>query len=71
MEFNLEAIIWYLMLLDAIGAVLVTLFFADWYREKFETLHKHFPLTRAWCLVYLGLVCWAGWLLYRLRVLPW
>jgi len=70
MEFNLEATIWYLILLDAIGAVGVSIFFVDWYRENFRTLHKCFPLTKAWCLFYLGLVCWAGWLLYRLGVLP-
>ena len=71
MELNIEAVIWYLILLDAVGAVVVSLFFAELCRKKFKPLHKYFPLTTAWSLVYLGLVLWAGWLLYRLGVLPW
>ena len=71
MELKIEAVIWCLILLDAVGAVVVSLFFAELYRKKFKSLHKYFPLTTAWCLVYLGLVLWAGWLLYRLGVLPW
>ena len=71
MNFNIEVTIWYLILLDCIGANVVAWFFADWYRNKFETLHKYFPLTKSWAFVYLALVLWAGCLLYRLKILPW
>ena len=71
MTFNIEATIWYTILLDSIGANIVAWFFADWYRGKFKTLHKHFPATKAWCFVYLALVLWVGCVLYRHEVLPW
>ena len=71
MTFNIEAVIWYAILLDSIGANIVAWFFADWYREKFKTLQKHFPVTKGWCLVYLALVLWVGCVLYQLKVLPW
>ena len=71
MTFNIEATIWYAILLDSIGANIVAWFFADWYREKFKTLHKHFPAIKAWCFVYLVLVLWVGCVLYRHEVLPW
>ena len=71
MSFNLEATIWYAILLDSIGANIVAWFCNDWYREKFKTLHKYFPATKGWCFVYLALVLWVGCVLYRLKVLPW
>lgn len=71
MTFNIEAAIWYLILLDTIGANLVAWFFTSWYRENFKTLYKYFPLTKAWSFVYLVLVLWVGWVLYRLGILPW
>ena len=71
MSFNLEATIWYAILLDCIGANIVAWFCNDWYREKFKTLHKYFPATKGWCFVYLILVLWVGCVLYRLKVLPW
>ena len=70
MSFNIEATIWYAILLDSIGANIVAWFFADWYREKFKNLHKHIPTTKAWCFVYLALVLWVGYVLYRHEVLP-
>ena len=71
MSFNFEAVIWYAILMDSIGANIVAWFCNDWYRGKFKTLCKHFPATKAWCFVYLALVLWVGWVLYRHEVLPW
>jgi len=71
MSFNFEAVIWYAILLDSIGANIVAWFCNDWYQEKFKTLDRHLPLTKGWCLVYLALVLWVGSVLYRLNVLPW
>mgnify|MGYP001173239763 FL=1 len=71
MSFNLEAAIWYAILLDSIGANIVAWFYNDWYQKKFKTFHKYFPLTKGWCLVYLALVLWVGFVLYRLKILPW
>ena len=71
MPFNIEAVIWYAILLDSIGANIVAWFCNDWYREKFKTPHKYFPATKGWCFAYLILVLWVGCVLYRLKVLPW
>jgi phosphotransferase system glucose/maltose/N-acetylglucosamine-specific IIC component len=71
MSFNIEATIWYAVLLDSIGANIVAWFCADWYRGNLEAIYKHFPATRGWCFVYLMLVLWVGCVLYRLEVLPW
>ena len=71
MLFKIEAAIWYAILLDCIGANIVAWFCNDWYREKFKTIHKHFPATKGWCFVYLALVLWVGCVLYRLDALPW
>ncbi|MBT5320885.1 MAG: hypothetical protein HOL43_00795 [Verrucomicrobiales bacterium] len=56
--------------MDSIGANIVAWFCNDWYQGKFKTLCKHFPATKAWCFVYLALVLWVGWVLYRHEVLP-
>lgn len=63
----IEAIIFYLLLIDA----LVANFFAffgpgrGWYRAQFGLFARYFPMTKGWTLYYLILVLWAGSLLYR------
>ncbi len=71
MPFNIEATIWYTILLDSIGANIVAWFCADWYRGNLKAIHKHFPASKGWCFVYLALVLWVGCALYRHGVLPW
>jgi len=73
MAINIEAIIWHLFVLDSIGANIAVWFFPSftkWYKKKMPSLYKHLPLTKAWALVYLVLVLWVGYVLYRLGVLP-
>ena len=71
MYFNLEALLWYAILIDCIGASIVTLFFLDSYHENFPKLQKIFPLSKGWCIAYFLGVFWIGCLLYRMNILPW
>ena len=71
---NLEAIIWYGFILDSIGANIAVWFFPSsvkWYKKKLPSFSKFLPLTKGWALLYLGLVLWVGYVLYRFGVLPW
>jgi hypothetical protein len=71
MEINLEAILWYLFLLDSIGANLMAWFFRNWYENKWKRIPRHFPATKSWCLAYLCLLLWLGFALQRNGILPW
>jgi hypothetical protein len=65
-----EAIIYYIILIDAIGANITAWFFAKWYKKNMSKgLAKHFPASKGWCLWYLILVIWVGCALSRLGVL--
>ena len=70
MLFNLEAIIYYLILLDSIGANIMIWCCSKWYKKNYKGLIKHFPASKGWATTYLILVLWIGWLLLRLEVLP-
>ncbi len=66
---TLEAIIYYLVLLDSVIANLVIWFFPKWYKKNtHKGFAKHFPASRGWALMYLILVIWIGWTLSRLGV---
>jgi len=69
MALGFEGIIWYLFLLDSLGATITSLCCAKWYKKKFRWGHKHFPVTRGWCVAYLVLVLWVGTALNRLGLL--
>ena len=73
MVFNIEAIIFYLFLLDSLGANITAWFFSGWYKKTFKKswFFKRLPLTKGWSAIYLGLVLWVGFTLYRLGILPW
>ncbi len=67
---NIEAIIWWAFLADSVGANIASWFFPKWAKKNFKSILKHLPLTRGWTIVYLILVLWAGFALYRLGILP-
>jgi hypothetical protein len=62
---NIEAIIFYVIFIDAISANLLVLFGSEWYVRHFRTLSRWFPAAEGWALYYLALVLWVGSLLYR------
>ena len=66
----IEAIIWWLFLLDSIGAVLFALFFPKAAKKTLKGFWKHLPLTKGWAIIYLVLVLWIGFALIRLGILP-
>tara|TARA_Y100000296_G_scaffold86919_1_gene128664 strand:+ start:1892 stop:2113 length:222 start_codon:yes stop_codon:yes gene_type:complete len=73
MVWNIEAIIFYLFLLDSLGANIAAWFFSKWYKKTFKKswFFKRLPLTKGWAFVYLALVLWVGYGLYRLGILVW
>jgi hypothetical protein len=67
---GIEAIIYYIILIDSIGAVITTLFFPKWYKKNMHKgIVKHFPAAKGWAIYYLILVLWVGWALNRLGVI--
>jgi hypothetical protein len=67
---NIEAIIWYLFLLDSVGANIMAWLFPKWAKKNLKKFWKHIPVTKAWAALYLALVLWVGYTLYRLGILP-
>jgi hypothetical protein len=64
-----EAIIYYLFLIDSIGANITVWFFPKWYKKNMHKgLVKHFPASKGWALMYLILVIWIGCALSRLGI---
>ncbi|WP_442756119.1 hypothetical protein ACNHKD_05730 [Methylocystis sp. JAN1] len=62
---SIEAIIFFVLLLDAVGTNIVVHFGAEWYMQHFRTISRWFPPAEGWALYYLALVLWIGSLLYR------
>jgi len=62
---SIEAIIFYLLFVDAISANIVVLLGSQWYVQHFRTISRWFPPAEGWALYYLTLVLWVGSLLYR------
>lgn len=67
---NIEGIIWWLFVLDSVGANIMAWFFADWMKKNHKGFWKHLPVTKGWAAFYLVLVLWVGSALYRAGVIP-
>lgn len=63
---NIEEIIFYLLLIDSIGANLVAWFGHTWYTSHFRLMSRYFPVAKGWCVAYFVLVLWIGTMLLRL-----
>ena len=66
----IESIVWWVFLLDSVGANIMAWCFPNWYKKEFKGFWKHFPVTKGWALFYLVLILWVGAGLYRLGILP-
>ena len=69
---SFEQVIWYLFLIDSLGANIAVWLFPKtitWYKKNFKTASKYLPLTKGWTFVYLILVLWVGYTLVRLGIL--
>ena len=70
MELSFEAILYYLVLVDAISAVV-----ASWtsygvrMNKRFSIFGHYFPVTKGWTTYYLVLVVWLGFAFVRLGVI--
>ncbi len=65
----LEAIIFYLLLIDAVGANIVAWTgIGEKMFTKYTFFTKYFPVTKGWTLYYLILVLWVGSALVRLDI---
>ena len=53
---SVEVIIFYILLLDSIGANLVAWFGRNWYQEHFRPFARYFPASKGWVAFYLILV---------------
>lgn len=66
MELTLEVIIFYILLIDSIGANLMSWGGGrTWYQKNFRLMSRYFPVTKGWTTYYLILVLWIGVILYR------
>lgn len=68
MELSLPAVIFYLLLIDSLGANLLA-WSGDgkkWYKRNFRIFSRYFPATKGWATYYLILVLWIGVLVYWL-----
>lgn len=64
MEWNIESIIFYVLLLDATIAVALAFFGGSvWWRKLLPQVAEYLPLTRGWTLVYFSLVLFVGYIL--------
>jgi hypothetical protein len=62
---SIEAIIFYLLVIDSVGCNVIAWFGRGWYVHHFRTVSRLFPATPGWAVWYLILVLWVGSLLYR------
>jgi hypothetical protein len=66
---SVEGIIWYLVLIDAVGANIAAWCCAKWVKKNYKGFWKHLPVTKAWAAIYLVLVFWVGYGLNRLGLI--
>tara|TARA_B100000508_G_scaffold60333_1_gene47084 strand:- start:131227 stop:131457 length:231 start_codon:yes stop_codon:yes gene_type:complete len=70
MTIELAEIVFYVLLIDSLGAVLVSMFGARWYTKNFQSFCRFFPPAKGWAIFYLILMTWIGSLLYEAGSLP-
>ena len=67
---NIEAIIFYILLIDAISAnLMVQISGVSGTCDTSARISRWFPPAEGWALYYLALVLWVGSLLYRAGML--
>ena len=71
MNITFETIAFYILLIDSIGANIISWFGLgnSWYSKHLSAFARQFPITQGWTTYYLLLVIWVGSLLYRIGLL--
>ncbi len=66
-----EAVLYYLFLIDSLFANFFSWFYPNFGKKnkQLKKFYRHFPLTKSWSGLYLLLVLWIGFSLYRLGIL--
>ncbi len=62
---DIEKIVFYILLVDAVSSNLLVIFGRKWYMEHLRVFSRWFPPASGWALYYLALVLWVGSLIYR------
>ncbi len=66
MEFTLEIVVFWLLVIDSIGANLMTWTSGKaWYQKHFRLMSRYFPASKGWTSYYFILVLWMGVMLFR------
>lgn len=63
MEFNWVVILYFLFLIDSMGAILVAWFGRKWWTSASGAFGRWFPPAKGWAMMYLILVLVIGYLL--------
>lgn len=70
MCYMIESVIFYILLIDALGANLFAWSGGQkWWQRNFFLIARHFPLSRGWTTYYLIVVILMGIMLHRLDAL--
>lgn len=70
MESIIFVIVFFLLLIDSIGANLISWGGGErWWHRHFRILSRYFPLTRGWTTLYLVLVIFIGAILCKFGAL--
>ncbi len=64
-----EGIIWYLWLLDALGYNFLVWISPSWYKQQTHWASAYIPLNKVLGTLYLFLMLWLGFTLYRMQLL--
>ena len=65
MDFSILAIVFYVLLVDSLGANIAAWAHAEkWWNKHFPCVAKYFPLTKGWAGYYLILVLFIGYLVF-------
>jgi len=65
----MEGLLWYLVLLDSLVYLALSLTKEKWHHKQSHWLSDHFPLHAFIAFIYLILVLWLGFALYRLQLI--
>ena len=66
MTFSFETVLFLLLLIDSIGANLLTWCGGQkWWTKHFRIFSRYFPAVKGWTSFYLVLVLFIGWILYK------
>lgn len=61
MELTIEVVVFWVLLVDALGANLMSWTSGKkWYQKHFRIMSRYLPMTQGWTTYYLILVLWMG-----------